>query len=107
MEQQIRFCKTADGVRIAYSTMGQGPALALVPGWISHLQRYWEHPAAQLFLEKATHDHTLTNMAAVSRKGIGPTSRWSLRSGYWKLSSTISNSSASRFLVFPKEAQLP
>jgi pimeloyl-ACP methyl ester carboxylesterase len=58
MEQQIRFCKTADGVRIAYSTMGQGPAIVHVPGWISHLQRFWEHPAAQLFLEKATRYHT-------------------------------------------------
>ncbi len=58
MEQQIRFCKTADGVRIAYSTLGQGPAIVHVPGWISHLQRFWEHPAAQLFLEKATRYHT-------------------------------------------------
>jgi len=58
MEQQIRFCKTADGVRIAYSTIGQGPALVVVPGWISHLQLGWEPLAAQLFLEKATRYHT-------------------------------------------------
>jgi pimeloyl-ACP methyl ester carboxylesterase len=58
MEQQIRFCKMADGVRIAYSTMGQGPAVVLVPGWISHLQLQWEPPAAQPFLEKATRYHT-------------------------------------------------
>ena len=59
MEQQIRFCKTADGVRIAYSTMGQGPPVVLVPGWISHLQLQWEPPAAQPYLEKATRYHTL------------------------------------------------
>jgi pimeloyl-ACP methyl ester carboxylesterase len=59
MEQQIRFCKTADGVRIAYSILGQGPALVLVQGWISHLQLQWEPPAAQPFLEKATRYHTL------------------------------------------------
>jgi len=59
MEQQIRFCKTADGARIAYSTMGQGPAIVLVPGWISHLHLQWEPPAAQPFLEKATRYHTL------------------------------------------------
>ena len=58
MEQQIRFCKTADGIRIAYSTMGQGPALVLVPGWISHLQLQWEPPAAQPFLEKVARYHT-------------------------------------------------
>jgi pimeloyl-ACP methyl ester carboxylesterase len=59
MEQEIRFCKTADGARIAYSTMGQGPAIVLVPGWISHLQLQWEPPAAQPFLEKATRYHAL------------------------------------------------
>ena len=59
MEQQIRFCKTADGVRIAYSTMGQGPAVVQVPGWISHLQFQWDPPAAQPYLEKATRYHTI------------------------------------------------
>jgi len=61
MEQQIRFCKTADGARIAYSTMGQGPTVVLVPGWISHLHLGWEHPAAQPYLEKAARYHTLIN----------------------------------------------
>ena len=59
MEQQISFCKTADGVRIAYSITGQGPAVVMVPGWISHLQLQWEPPAAQSFLEKLTRHHTL------------------------------------------------
>ena len=27
MEQQIRFCTTSDGVRIAYATVGEGPPL--------------------------------------------------------------------------------
>ncbi len=61
MEQQIQFCKTADGVRIAYSTVGQGPAMVIVPGWISHLQLQWEPPAAQPYLEKATRYHTFVN----------------------------------------------
>src|SRR4030042_6512459 len=58
MEQEIRFCLTVDGVPIAYSTMGQGPALVMVPGWISHLQLMWDHSAAKPFLEKATRYHT-------------------------------------------------
>ncbi len=59
MEQQISFCKTADGFRIAYSITGQGPAVVMVPGWISHLQLTWEPPAAQSFLARLTHHHTL------------------------------------------------
>jgi pimeloyl-ACP methyl ester carboxylesterase len=61
MEQQIRFCKTVDGVTIAYSIMGQGSVVVLVPGWISHLQLQWDPPAAQPYLEKVTRYHTLIN----------------------------------------------
>jgi class 3 adenylate cyclase len=38
MEQQIRFCTTSDGVRIAYASMGQGPPLVRVLGWCTHLE---------------------------------------------------------------------
>jgi class 3 adenylate cyclase len=38
MQQQIRFCTTSDGVRIAYSTIGEGPPLLFLPGWITHLE---------------------------------------------------------------------
>lgn len=44
MEQQIRFCTTSDGVRIAYATVGEGPPLVLIPGWVSHLEVMWEYP---------------------------------------------------------------
>jgi class 3 adenylate cyclase len=33
MEQRIQYATTADGVRIAYSTMGAGPPLVHMPGW--------------------------------------------------------------------------
>ena len=38
MEQQIRFCTTSDGVRIAYATVGKGPPLVRVLGWCTHLE---------------------------------------------------------------------
>ncbi len=38
MEQQIRFCTTSDGVRIAYATVGHGPPLVRVLGWFTHLE---------------------------------------------------------------------
>jgi len=43
MEQQIRFCTTSDGVRIAYATVGQGPPLVRVGGWFTHLELEWEN----------------------------------------------------------------
>ena len=44
MEQQIRFCGTEDGVRIAYATIGSGPPLVKVANWLSHLEFDWHSP---------------------------------------------------------------
>ena len=44
MEQHIRFCKTSDGVRIAYATVGSGPPVVRVLGWMTHLEYEWENP---------------------------------------------------------------
>lgn len=37
-KQDIRFCTTVDGVRIAYSTMGDGPPLVIPPQLVTHLE---------------------------------------------------------------------
>ena len=51
MEQQIRFCTTSDGVRIAYATVGQGPPLVVAWGWVGHLEFEWNDPEWRAFLE--------------------------------------------------------
>ncbi len=51
MEQQIRFCTTSDGVRLAYATVGKGPPLVVVSGWVSHLQFEWNHGESRPFWE--------------------------------------------------------
>lgn len=54
MEQDIRFCKTSDGVRIAYAELGRGYPLVYVHGWASHLEfwpkmpRFEEHSFSRL-----------------------------------------------------------
>lgn len=42
--QQIQFCTTDDGVRLAYATMGQGPPLVRAAHWITHLDFDWHSP---------------------------------------------------------------
>lgn len=42
----IRFCRLASGHRVAYARMGAGPPLIMLPGWLSHLEENWTHPAA-------------------------------------------------------------
>jgi class 3 adenylate cyclase len=34
MEREVRYCKTSDGVRIAYTVEGEGPAVILLPRWL-------------------------------------------------------------------------
>jgi DNA-binding winged helix-turn-helix (wHTH) protein len=58
-KQDIRFCTTFDGVRIAYSTMGQGPAVVIPPQLVTHLEAdLIEGPLADVYGALAQH-HTL------------------------------------------------
>ena len=52
MEPQIRFCTSADGTRIAYATMGEGPPLVFFPGWGRRIEQEWKHPESRSSLEK-------------------------------------------------------
>ena len=42
--QEIRFCTTGDGTRLAYATSGTGPPLVKAANWLSHLDYDWESP---------------------------------------------------------------
>ncbi|HKA44526.1 MAG TPA: alpha/beta fold hydrolase [Burkholderiales bacterium] len=59
MRQQIRFCTTAEGVRIAYATAGEGPPLVKVSNWLSHLEYDWESPVWRHWLTELSRSHTL------------------------------------------------
>jgi len=58
MEQQIKFCTTRDGVRIAYATVGEGPPLVKAANWLSHLEYDWGSPIWRHLLAEAARDHT-------------------------------------------------
>lgn len=40
--QAVRFCRAADGTRLAYATAGAGPLLVKAPNWLTHLRADWE-----------------------------------------------------------------
>jgi pimeloyl-ACP methyl ester carboxylesterase len=42
--QEIRFCTTGDGTRLAYATSGAGPPLVKAANWLSHLDYDWDSP---------------------------------------------------------------
>jgi DNA-binding winged helix-turn-helix (wHTH) protein/pimeloyl-ACP methyl ester carboxylesterase len=39
--QEIRYCTTTDGVRLAYATTGNGPPLVKASNWLTHLDFEW------------------------------------------------------------------
>lgn len=49
--QEVRFCRSPDGVRIAYAVHGHGPPLLVSTCWLSHLQHDWGSPVWRHFLE--------------------------------------------------------
>lgn len=59
MRQQIRFCTSQDGVRLAYATSGQGPPLVKVASWLSHLEFDWQSPVWNHWLTELSRDHSL------------------------------------------------
>ena len=52
MQQQIRFCKTSDGVRLAYASVGTGPPLVKAANWLSHVEYDWRTPVWRPLFER-------------------------------------------------------
>jgi len=42
--QEIRYCRTSDGVHLAYATAGSGPPLVKTANWLNHLEYDWQSP---------------------------------------------------------------
>ncbi len=59
MEQQIRFCTTSDGVRIAHATVGEGPPLVKAANWLNHLAFDWQSPVWGHLLRGLAEHHQL------------------------------------------------
>jgi pimeloyl-ACP methyl ester carboxylesterase/DNA-binding CsgD family transcriptional regulator len=57
MNQDIRFCTTADGVRLAYAVSGAGPPLVMSATWLTHLEHQWRSLAWRPWLDAFTREH--------------------------------------------------
>ena len=67
-QQDIQFCTTTDGVRIAYSVIGKGPTLVRVLGHFTHLEKEWEWPDLRYFWEQLAERFTVVRYDG---RGIG------------------------------------
>lgn len=58
-KQEIRFCTSADGVRIAYATCGSGPRLVRASTYLTHLEHDWNSPVWRHWLTGLARNFTL------------------------------------------------
>ncbi|MGF6307825.1 pimeloyl-ACP methyl ester carboxylesterase/DNA-binding CsgD family transcriptional regulator [Bradyrhizobium sp. i1.8.4] len=57
--QQIRFCASRDGTRIAYAICGNGPPLVWVAHFVHHLNFDWDSPVWRPWISALAKRHTL------------------------------------------------
>ena len=63
-EQDIHFCMTRDGVRLAYSRLGGGPPLVKTGNWMTHLEFDFETPIWRHLYRALSRDHTVVRYDA-------------------------------------------
>jgi pimeloyl-ACP methyl ester carboxylesterase len=68
LEQEIRYCCTSDGVRIAYAVSGEGTPIIRSLGWYTHLEVEWSSPLGRSFWQRLSRDHQLIRYDG---RGIG------------------------------------
>jgi pimeloyl-ACP methyl ester carboxylesterase/DNA-binding CsgD family transcriptional regulator len=59
MNQDIRFCTTDDGMKLAYAVSGEGPPLVMSATWLTHLEHQWQSMAWRPWLDFCSGGHTL------------------------------------------------
>jgi DNA-binding SARP family transcriptional activator/pimeloyl-ACP methyl ester carboxylesterase len=57
--QQIRYCRSPDGVQIAYASSSKGPPILRAAHWMSHLQYEWESPVWRHWIDSLSKGNTL------------------------------------------------
>lgn len=58
LTQDIRYCSTPDGTRLAYALSGQGVPLVRAAHWMSHLELEWESPVWRHWTEAMSAGNT-------------------------------------------------
>jgi class 3 adenylate cyclase len=73
MELQTRYVTSADGTRIAMSTLGQGRPLVLVYEiWVTSMEAYWQVPGVRENLQRLARHRTIVQF---DHRGIGLSER--------------------------------
>src|SRR6266852_3546698 len=68
LKQEIHYCRAPDGVRLAYTSVGNGPPLVKTANWFNHLEYDWTSPVWRYILSGLASQHTLIRY---DRRGSG------------------------------------
>src|SRR5262252_9152460 len=72
MHQQVRFCTSTDGVRLAYAITGNGPPIVRSPHWFTHLEHDWNNPAMRAWVDDLSKRYTVLRF---DQRGTGLSDR--------------------------------
>jgi len=99
--QEIKYCRSEDGVRLAYSLAGNGPPLVKSANWINHLELDWELPLYRHTLTGLAKHHTLIRYDARGN-GLSDWDSSELSVDAWvnDLEAVVSAASLDRFPIF-------
>ena len=64
LPQKIEYCRTPDGVRLAYSKVGRGPFLLKTANWMNHLELDWEGSVLSHLFNALARNRTLVRYDA-------------------------------------------
>jgi pimeloyl-ACP methyl ester carboxylesterase len=72
MQQEIQYCTTSDGVRLAYSIIGKGSPIVRATHWYTHLEYDLKSPVSRHLALGLAHRHKLLRYDA---RGVGLSQR--------------------------------
>jgi pimeloyl-ACP methyl ester carboxylesterase len=64
MKQEVRYCRSSDGVRLAWTKVGEGRPLVKTANWMNHLETDWRSPVWNHWFQRLAREHTLVRYDA-------------------------------------------
>ena len=103
--QEIRFCRSRDGTRIAYATCGAGPPLVWIGHWVRHLNYDWDSPVWRPWLRFLT---SRFNVIRFDWRGCGLSDRagvsFSLTKHVEDLEAVVESTGCKQFILLASAA---
>ena len=99
--QDIRFCTSRDGTRIAYAVCGDGPMLLWGQHWVHQLDQDWHDPIWRPWLELLTRRHSVIRF---DWRGCGLSDRENVEFSFQRyiedFEAVVEAASLDRFILF-------